>query len=745
VSNRRCLVVAIIAGGLFACLLLVASGVGFYLVDRSLDAKREASMPPAVFVHSPNDGESVQTGNNLMANVSASGVNPIARLEMWLDGELVETQTPDPAMAGGTLNFQALFDLLLREGTHMLHWRAVDNTGLVGQSQAVTVVALPVPGGGEDQGAAADEPPAPVDPGEPPQPPPEDAPAGPGEQPQPQGGGSTSVQPGDVKFPEELPVTPPGVPPLYEVTIPVVDIGSLISNLISNMPKAPSNLQAGFEDCKVRLVWYDNADNETSFNIWMQRLGGPPQLIKTVGGSLVTGPAWTDFKAPGWGVYGFWVEAVNGLGSQPSEMKGLVINDASCPQDVLATKLVIEALDMHISGGFDEVYCYLSLEGAAAQRIPGGTDYIQVLNQWGDITKHWGGDKRILLPIPFDEEVSLEGECLGMVSGGSVSLGRFQESVPRAQWNGVRLAVDESQFKVGYRIYYLGSEQAQGLYGYVDTGILQPTNLYMKVDTASDPVTNAKLGRRPDLHWTWKGDPGTIDAFYVLLEGEFFRSAWPNNTWTRVLLPTSCGGVYNLQVVAVSGEAQSVPSPVLHYEQPPCEIYAEVTFEMFTFTAIDDGEFDESPGCDVAEIFLTLAADGFYRNYGNDDNLQFETRCGTTYLFGNLIQTGGDKTSGDVDTFIVPLDPSDPNPKFFVIASFYDQDENELFFIDDDVDDLCHSRKMIREYKYDDYLAGLDESITIPCPSPGATRRMGFDGKGSFVIRVRGISSPEGP
>jgi hypothetical protein len=739
-KNRRCLVAALIMGGLFAVILVVAGALSIYLINRGLDAKREASTPPAVFVHSPNDGETVQAGDSLLADVSASGVNPIARLEMWLDGELVETQTPDPAIGEGTLNFQALFDLLLSEGTHMLHWRVVDNAGLVGQSQAVTVVVLPVPTGGEDQAAAADEPPAPVDPGEPPQPPPGDAPAGPGEQPQPQGGGSTSVQPGDVKFPEELPVTPPGVPPLYEVTIPVVDIGSLISNLLSNMPKAPSNLQAGFEDCKVRLVWYDNADNETSFNIWMQRLGGPPQLIKTVGGSPSTGPAWIEFKAPGWGVYGFWVEAVNGFGSQPSELKGLVINDASCPQDVLATKLVIEALDMHISGGFDEVYCYLSLEGAAAQRIPGGTDYIQVLNQWGDITKHWGGEKRILLPIPFDEEVSLEGECLGMVSGGSVSLGRFQESVPRAQWNGERLAVDESQFKVGYRIYYLGSEQAQGLYGYVDNGILQPTNLHMKVDTASDPVANAKLGRRPDLHWTWKGDPGTITGFNVLLEGEFYRWADPEYNWTRVPLPTSCGGVYNLQVVAVSGEAQSVPSPVLFYEQPPWEIYAEVILDSFIITAFNDGilEKDESPGCDIAELIFDIAVDGIYREFGNDER-SWRKGCGT-HPFRNFQQTGGDKSSGDANTFIIPIDPS--VKQIVIKADFRDWDFNE-YLIGDEKDFFCLSFAYL-PFPYENG-ANVDYTQTIPCPSPGATATGGFDGKGSIVVRVRGISSPEGP
>ena len=135
-------------------------------------------------------------------------------------------------------------------------------------------------------------------------------------------------------FPEEIPVIPPDLPALQWTTIPIIDIGAFISAVLSNMPKAPSNLQAEFKDCMVRLAWIDNADNETHYNIWMQRLGGPPQLIKTVGGSPSTGPAWTEFRAPAFGIYGFWVEAVNGLGSQPSQMKGLARRSLVLLQDV---------------------------------------------------------------------------------------------------------------------------------------------------------------------------------------------------------------------------------------------------------------------------------------------------------------------------------------------------------------------------------------------------------------------------
>ena len=698
-KSRNCLLAALIVGGLLVVLLIIGGGLSAYLLNRHVSEKRASSAAPVIFVHAPDEGDTVQLGEPLQARVTASGVNPIARLEMWVDGELAETQTPDPAAGGDSLNLDALFELTLNEGTHMFYWRTVDNSGLVGQSQLVSVEVLPRLPVAEDQDTIAAEPPpagapdeqptlpsgepapAPPESGKkPPSPPGEPAPAPPesGKKPKPKDDKPTPPELPDVIFPEEIPVIPPGLPALEVATIPIFDIGSFISAVLSNMPKAPSNLQAEFEDCMVRLAWIDNADNETHYNIWMQRLGGPPQLIKTVGGSPSTGPAWTEFRAPAFGIYGFWVEAVNGLGSQPSQMKGLAINDASCSQEVLATKLVIEALDMHVSGGFDKVYCYLSLEGAAAQRIPGGTEYISVHNQWGDITKYWGGDKRILLPIPADEEVLLEGECLGVGAGDPVSLGKFQERAPKAQWDGQRLEVQGKDFSVGYRIYYLGSQQAHGVYFYTDYSIPKPKIIDVIKDAPSDPndvVEDAILARRPNIAWKWDGDESQITSFTIFLDGKLFQWAEPDWRKTRLTLPEGCGQTYQLTMTANAGEAQSVPSSPFTYTTPPCPLMAEVQFLTISVEQTDDATFNPfdvagtvqySP-CDQMQVRYRIWVEGATRietGYGsNQFTLPF--KCKTEYGFKQSL-------GADPDTITVPLDPV--NPQLVFGAKFVEED-----------------------------------------------------------------------
>jgi hypothetical protein len=512
------------------------------------------------------------------------------------------------------------------------------------------------------------------------------------------------------------------------------------------MVKAPSGLQAGFEDCSIRLVWFDNADNETGYDVWIQRLGGPPQRIVTLPAAAGIGPVTYEFRAPPFGIYSVWVEAVNGAFSQPSEIKGVAVNDEDCPQTALAAMLEIEGLDMSVLGNHDQVHCYLSLEGFPFQRIPEQEgEYIQVLGMAGDIHPHWGGENRILLPIPADEEVSIEGECLTIVGDKAVELGNFQANVPKEQWDGQRLEVKgDSQFTIGYRIRPHGPTLAQGVYKFTDTSIFQPKNLSTKVDSSPDPVENARLGRTPELHWGWPGDLNSIKGFNVLLDGEFFRWAAPEYNWTTVLLPTSCGGVYDLQVAAVNGDATSVPSPVLHYEQPACEIYAEVTFETFTFTRIDDPTLAASAGCDEAELIFTIGAYNLHRGFGDKEGVNYFRRSCGIHQFKTFEQHFGDKPTRGVNIFYVPIDPA--HTQFNIGATFTDYDACQYIippfvWCIDDFDPLCSTSANI-QFRYDEW-ADVNQNIKMPCPKiPGL---LDYDADGEVIVTVRGVSGPAGP
>lgn len=194
-------------------------------------------------------------------------------------------------------------------------------------------------------------------------------------------------------------------------------------------------------------------------------------------------------------------------------------------------------------------------------------------------------------------------------------------------------------------------------------------------------------------------------------------------------------------MVAVNGDASSAPSPILHYQQPACEIYAEVIFDSFIFTAIDDGLriAATADGCMEADLFFQLSVDMKKRFFGSED-LDWPRSCGT-HLFKNFQQHGGDPPStGGSHIYYIPIDPG--HTQFHIMANFQDNDENEYIFFDD-IDELCISGIVVK-YAYDQW-PDVDVTYTIPCPDSNIPYPELYDARGSVIVRVRGVSGPAGP
>jgi len=102
--------------------------------------------PPSVTINEPASGASVVANSYLYISASASGGNPITRVELWMDGELVGTQ--DSGAAGGISPFDVSFELLVPPGDHTLFVRAVNAAGLMENSSAVNISAVENPGAG---------------------------------------------------------------------------------------------------------------------------------------------------------------------------------------------------------------------------------------------------------------------------------------------------------------------------------------------------------------------------------------------------------------------------------------------------------------------------------------------------------------------------------------------------------------------------------------------------------------------
>jgi hypothetical protein len=717
--SRSCMAVI-----LLGVILLLIGAVAFFVLRGVSKTNLVSSSPPSVFVNTPTAGESISAGKFLMANVAATGQNPIARIEMWMDGTLVETQTPGSAL-GEVTTFYATASIPMEEGLHIFSARAVDAKGLIGQSLPINIQGTPSEGEKEG-GSSGTQPPS-------------------GSTPTQPGTGQPSTQPPVAIIPPTpLPVTPPNLPMLKGYVLPDFNFGKFVGIVFSNMPKAPTNLQAGYENCFVRLVWMDNATDETHFNVWMQALGGPPMVIATLQGTPQTGPAWYEFASPSVGIYSFWIEAANAFGGQSSEIAWVGVTDLHCGSGV-ATHLTIEILDMHVAGGFGSTACYLSLEGSAFRRTPNADGmYIPVLGGFVDVSNWTGSGKSILIPIPADNEITLEGKCIGK-SGAAppVNMGTFTASAPKETWDSRRMelkSTSASTYTIGYRIQPQGPTTTAGAFTYTDYSIPSPSKPFVVVGTSSNPSENEKLARLPTLHWTWSGDFNKLTGFTIFMDGKPFQGAnlvsfSPGQWEDTFFLPTSCGGTYKFQVAANAGSAQSVPSPVYEHKQPPCEIYAEVKFETITFTYIDDAEIGD---CDVAQAYYKISVNHHDRDFGELEGDDIDMDCGEYYFSLLPAGTPQENKYESVDTFIVPISAQNPSGNdVFVWANFLDNDPTSS------VDHLCIAYTTIKKNSQAWVDLKNPEQIKLPCDGENGEYG-GLDARGFVTISVRGFIGPQG-
>ena len=495
---------------LLAVILVVAIAIGFFILRGVSKVKVEGSSAPTVIVNSPFPSESIAVDSFFMANVIATGKNPILRIELWMDGVLLETQIP-PAELGEVTTFYATASILMTEGPHMFFARAVDANGLIGQSIPISVPSKPKLSANTDE-------PIPTQPAE------GSAQSDSETLPPSQ---SLTAPPSNINSPAPLPPSPPGIVISSVLEYKPIDFGSLLPILLSARPKAPTSLQAGYENCTIRLVWTDNATDETYFNIWMQALGGPAKVIATLGSRLQTGEAWYEFAAPTTGFYSFWIEAVNGLGGQSSEIAWVGVTDLTCGT---ATQLNIEIVELKVNGGYDRIYCYLSVEGVPEKRIPvGDGQFIPVVGGSGDVSNWTGSGNSLLLPTPLDGEVTMEGKCLGWQGGsGPDNLGVFKTSVPQTQWDGKRMGIMGAGYTLGYKILPSGSENPIGNYGYYDLTLQVPYDLEVEVGKSSSLAEQYNLNQKPTLRWKWDGNPNDISGFTIFFNGKPFTVVGAN-------------------------------------------------------------------------------------------------------------------------------------------------------------------------------------------------------------------------
>ncbi len=125
-------------------ILIAAILAGLYLWQtRRLEKTRLEQRNPAVFIHDPAQGTSAQTGRWILVNSSATGLRLLTRIELWINGELIEVQ--DSGIPGGVGVIYGSFPLLVQEGAQTIVVRAIDAEGFIGQSDPLSITGVSAP------------------------------------------------------------------------------------------------------------------------------------------------------------------------------------------------------------------------------------------------------------------------------------------------------------------------------------------------------------------------------------------------------------------------------------------------------------------------------------------------------------------------------------------------------------------------------------------------------------------------
>ena len=634
----RPIVVGLAVLAVLACAALGSCALLYYRLQQA----RAQNEPPSVTITAPAEGASTLADGSMVVSAMAFGGIPVTRAELWLDGEHVDTQ--ETRIQGGTSPFYVSFDLTVSQGLHTLFVRAVNATGLSGDSWPVGIGGVRRPAADEparlvtveehqtlddicavydcnpdtagqlNPNLRGQQPPAGSTVVLPP--PQSKTEPGPGE---PSAGPSVgpTAPPGGPTGTGTLPS--PSGPPLQVIApspLPV-DVGGLVGALVDpRAPAAPTNLQAEVTDCNIRLRWNDNAANEQRYEVWyLWNITQSPRLIATLSPAK-GGQVWYEFPAPSWGAFIFWVEVVNAAGKQSSNKVGALVSVTTCAQ-TLAKELQVEALDMTVPSGYGQVYCYVSFEGAAHVRVPADTkDFIQVAGGKGNIASWASGNKKLVVPIPGDDSLEVEGECSGWSGGKLSKLGTFTGNYSRPTWDGVRRQLPGTGFEIGLSIKPLGGAlDTSGLlttYSYEDPTMPVPYNVRAMNAPPWPPLDPLLVS----LHWEWDGDASKIAGFQILLNGSPYSPAggWslvaPTARHAQVRVPKNCGMHITWRVRAVAGQAQSKLSAAAKendYDLPKCPepMYAMVKFNTITFIR----------NCDDLDLYWSLRVNGVTKSF----------------------------------------------------------------------------------------------------------------------------------
>jgi len=637
------------------------------LLRRGRIKKIAQSSSPTVQIAILGDEDLFAPGSEILVLVSAFGRTPIANIQLWMDGQLIETQSNGDSFAG---TFNAEFKIAILKGQHILTARALDAEGLIGQTLPVHLAASTDVGGevaalyktdgeetlediaekvGFDQEDLEEINPD-LDDG--------DLPAGTNVK---LPAGDLAPQAAAVSPPStnEGPVPPPNTPMLAAIANynPPAKFSDLFGSARALLPEAPDGLQASVENCQMTLTWFDQSDNEDAFNIWISGTGIPVRLIGTASSGDHVGQVWYQVPSPTAGIYSVWIEAVNAYGTQPAEPVWLGVPAQQCAH-FTATYLQMEIKKISFFGPtYDRFYTYISVEGNAERRFPTNDSDFMLGSFDQDVkTEYILLDRNIFtIPIPSDGQLDMDFKGMGWSGDAPYPLGKFPINIPSSMWDGSDLQISSQDYEIILSVQPFGQLVPQGTATFFNPTLPKPYDLEIQ-DTGFS--MNPHYPTDKFLSWNWDGTRVDITGFTIYLDGKPFMASEPQ--YSRIIMepPVICGDKDLILQVAANtetGESEWSEPAILEVER--CRVLAEVELHSMQVFRSPSEQDDCEPMAYNYVIYGASSAESSYKPKPPSTN----PNAGSRYPW--ILECNDQpyfKAMGFTNKIYVPIDPVNP-------------------------------------------------------------------------------------
>jgi pSer/pThr/pTyr-binding forkhead associated (FHA) protein len=297
-----------------------------------------------------------------------------------------------------------------------------------------------------------------------------------------------------------------------------------------------------------------------------------------------------------------------------------------------------QALEFEVYQDYDEVHCYAGLAGEEMERYGpfeplGG-------RQW-DIAEHLGGENSRHLAVPLGESLEVQVECageeifLGPEGGWGTywDLGSFIQHHPPSDWDGHVISVGSA-----------GGEEEHSF----------QARYRICADSCEEaayppPILSLfHVGGVHQLVWLWGGDRESVNGFKVYLNDNFDRGLRKDiSSYTLQGHEPACGERWEFQMTAYSGptlvpERESPPSNSVYWTGPPCPRVVRVAFNQLNTYDLRDARRMEG---NLGPIFGS-----FYAQGSNSESLYFD---GADYPDGYLLRPYATHNIRDIFNWIL--------------------------------------------------------------------------------------------